>query len=348
MSTTHDATEPHAPDHVRDDEPLSRRATLVGVLLPPIVGLLIGTTFVAVFLAAFHAPTPHHLPVAVVAPRAVVDAVTSGSARSDDAFDIRTYDDEATARAAVQDHTVYGALVVGRSDATLLVAGANGAGVTATLEGALGAAAKAAGEDLKVTDVAPLSEGDSRGLSVFYGAFGVVLAGFLFGLTSRQTASRLRLPLVALSAVAFAVLAGVVTAVLVQPVFNALPAPFLLTASVVGLLALAIAATTIALLTVVGQAGTFVSAVLLLVIGNATSTGILPAEYLPGWLSWLAPVLPVGPAVRALRGGAYFGNDGLTQAILVLVAWIVGAALVVLGSSLAAARSRGRTPAHLA
>lgn len=345
------APRPRPPD-VESDRPARPRvprAIISGVLVPPLVGLLIGTTFVAVFLAAFHDPVPHGLPVAVVGPPQVLGAVTAQSADDDDALDVREYDDAASARAAVQERRVYGALVVDTSGARLLVAGANGTAVTQTLQGAFGAAAQASGAELEVTDVSPLSDDDSRGLSVFYGAFGVVLAGFLFGLTSRQTASHLGPRQVAGSTVIFSVLAGLVVAVLVQPVFGALPAPFAATAGIVALLALAIAATTTALLTVLGPGGIFVSAVLLLVVGNATSTGILPAQYLPGWLEPLAGVLPVGVAVRALRGQAYFGGDGLGPAVGVLAAWTLGAALlVVVASRVRSRRAASPPPRHKA
>lgn len=179
-----------------------------------------------------------------------------------------------------------------------------------------------------MVDVQPLSGGDSRGLTVFYGAFGVVLAGFLFGLTSMQLAARLPFLWRAASALVFSALAGLVVAWLLQPVFGALPAPFTTTAGVVGLLALAVGGITTALLKVFGPAGTFIAAVALLVLGNATSTGILPAQYLPGWLEAMTGILPVGVAVRALRGAAYFLDDGVASGVVVLTGWAVAAALL--------------------
>lgn len=298
------------------------------VLIPVLVGLMIGGLFVGVFLSAFHDPKPHGLPVAVVAPASVVSTVQSQAAAADNALDVLAYPDRTAALNAVLDRTVLGAFVVGPQGPELLIAGANGPSVTQTLQGAFGAAAQASGKPLNTSDVSPLSNGDSRALSIFYGAFGVVLAAFLFALTSMQIGSALAAGWRALSAAVFAVGIGVVVAVLIQPIFGALPAPFLATTALVALLALAIAATTAALLKVFGSAGTFIASVLLLVLGNATSTGILPAQFLPGWLEPLAPVLPVGVAVRALRGAAYFANDGLVSGLLILTAWTVGAALV--------------------
>lgn len=316
----------HATDHEAGDS-ARRQATIRGVMIPIVVGLLIGGLFVGVFLAAFHDPKPHDLPVAIVAPATVVSTVQSQAASSE-AFDVRAYPDRDAAQNAVLHRTVFGAYVVGPNGPELLVAGANGPSVTQTLQGAFGAAATASGKPLTTTDVRPISSGDSRGLSVFYGAFGVVLGGFLFGLTSMQMAPQLTARWRLASAVAFSVGAGLVVAWLIQPVFGALPASFWTTAGVVALLALAIGTTTAALLRIFGGFGTFIASVLLLVLGNATSTGILPAQYLPGWLESLTPILPVGVAVRALRGAAYFDNDGLVSGVLILAAWAVGAMLV--------------------
>ncbi|MCL2533777.1 MAG: hypothetical protein FWE39_06390 [Nocardiaceae bacterium] len=293
-----------------------------------LVGLLIGAIFAAVFLAAFHDPKPHNLPVAVVAPPPVMDAVAAQSAANGDAFDVRPYASPEMAREAVRTHEVSGAFVAGIPASELIVAGANGPPVTEVLTRAFGAAAAASGATLTVTDIAPLAAGDSRGLSVFYAAFGVVLAGFLFGLTSMQADPRLPALWRAVSAVVFAFLVSIVVAWLVGPVFDALPASFLMTGTLIGLLALAVGVTTAALLKLLGPVGIFISAVVLLVFGNATSTGILPAQFLPGWLEPLTGILPVGVTVRALRGAAYFDNDGVASGIAVLEAWIFGAVIL--------------------
>ncbi|MDH6284346.1 ABC transporter permease [Prescottella agglutinans] len=312
-----------------------------GTVVPAVVGLLIGAIFAAVFLAAFHDPKPHELPVAVVGPPPVVAAVAAQSAANGDAFDVRPYDSAELARDAVRTHDVFGAFVAGTPTAELILAGANGPPVTEVLTRAFGAAAAATGATLTVTDVAPLAEGDSRGLSVFYAAFGVVLAGFLFGLTSMLAGPRLPAAWRAASAVVFAFLVSIVVAWLVGPVFGALPASFLMTGTLVGLLALAVGVSTAALLKLFGPVGIFVSAVVLLVFGNATSTGILPAQFLPGWLEPLTGILPVGVTVRALRGAAYFDNDGVASGIAVLEAWIFGAVIVYGIASVFQRRRRG-------
>jgi hypothetical protein len=75
-----------------------------------------------------------------------------------------------------------------------------------------------------------------------------------------------------------------------------------------------------------GGAGASLAAVILLVLGNSTSGGVVPTAFLPGWLHPLSEILPVGPGVRALYGLAYFHDDGLITAVAILIAWIVACA----------------------
>ena len=307
-----------------------KAALLRGVLLPAVIAIVIGTVFVAVFLAAFHDPVPRDLPVGVVGSEQQVDQVRQAFAeQAPGRFAVSAVPDEAAAEDAVRHRDLYGVLVLGGGPPQLLTAGANGQGVAATLTGAFTPVAQQAGQQLQVQDLVPLADGDTRGLAIFYAAFGVVLGGFLFGIVSFQVAPKLPLRWRVLSVVLFGVVSGLAVALLADTGFGSVPAPFAEAALVVGLLATAIAATAAFVLRLIGAAGTFVTSVGLLVFGNATSTGNLPAEYLPSWMEPLAHVLPPGVAVRALRGASYFADDGVVPAVWVLAAWTVVPLLLI-------------------
>jgi hypothetical protein len=121
----------------------------------------------------------------------------------------------------------------------------------------------------------------------------------------------------------FAVVSGAVVAWTADIVYAAIPAGFWIVFALVAVLALATAAPAAVVLRSIGSAGTFVTSVGLIILGNATSTGNLPAEYLPPWMQPLAEILPPGVAVRALRGATYFQDDGVARAFWVLGAWSV-------------------------
>jgi len=302
----------------------SRPAALVrGVLMPALVATVIGLAFVVVFLDAFHAPVPHDLPVGVVGDAQQVEQVAGALAEAfPGRFAVQALADAEAARAAVLHRDLYGVFVPG-APPRLLSAGANGQGVTMTLTQAFTPIAQQAGGQLQQQDLRPLAPGDTRGLGIFYGAFGVVLGGFLFGITSYQAAPKLPLRWRLLSILLFAAVSGLLVAWAADVLFAAVPAGFGTVALLVGLLALATAAPAALVLRAIGSAGTFVTSLGLVILGNASSTGNLPAEYLPPWLEPLAGVLPPGVAVRALRGATYFADDGVRTALVVLGLWSV-------------------------
>ncbi|MEU8935025.1 ABC transporter permease [Streptomyces sp. NPDC048409] len=333
---------PYAPDiepaaeHVRharhalvDSEPglpapvlAAAAGTRKAVLVPVLTALAIGTVFVAVYLAAFHAPSARHQPVGIAASDKVAARTELAlNNAAPDGYTFHRYPDAAAARKAIAHDQVPAALVADDRGTRLLVAGAEGPSTVSSLATAV---TTAVGKPVPVKDVLPLAAGDARGLSVFYAAFGVVLAGFLFAVSSYQIAPRLRLAVRVASMLVFAAASGLMVALIAHTGMSALPAPFGVVTLVVGLLAWAAAAAAGVLLRVFGPLGMPVASVVLLILGNATSGGILPTTFLPAWLSPLATVLPPAAAVRGLRGAAYFHDAHLTGAVATLAAWGLG------------------------
>lgn len=111
--------------------------------------------------------------------------------------------------------------------------------------------------------------------------------------------------------------------------FGALPGSFLPLVVVISLMGAAVAATTMVLLRLFGSAGVTLASILMLILGNSSGGGIMPAAYLPGWLRPLSEILPVGVGVRAMQGLSRFQNDGLSRALVILPVWVLGAALVL-------------------
>ncbi|MGW2963889.1 ABC transporter permease [Streptomyces sp. NPDC001220] len=292
------------------------------VLVPVLTALAIGTVFVAVYLAAFHSPSVRHQPVGIAASdKVAAHAELALNNAAPDGYTFYRYPDATAARRAVTHDEVPAALVADGRGTRVLVAGAQGPSTVSSLATAL---TTAVGKPVPVKDVLPLAAGDSRGLSVFYAAFGVVLAGFLFAVSSYQIAPRLGLAVRVASMVIFAAASGLMVALIGHSALSALPAPFAVVVLVVGLLAWAAAAAAGVLLRVFGPLGMPVASVVLLILGNATSGGILPATFLPAWLSPLASVLPPAAAVSGLRGAAYFHDAHLTGAVTTLAAWCLG------------------------
>ncbi|MEU4356275.1 ABC transporter permease [Streptomyces virginiae] len=333
------------PDPAPEPHP---RSGLKGVLLPVAVVLAIGTVFVSVYLAAFHAPRPHDLPVAAVGNAAEAHRLEADLERVlPGGFEVRPYGDEAAAREAVAHREAYAAYVPdhGQGSGKLLYAGANGPSVTGTLSAAFAQAAAQDGPPPAGADILPVSAGDTRGLSVFYAAFGLVLAGYLFGMMTYQAAPVLRFRQRIASLTLFGALGGIIVALLAGDTgFGALPGSFAGTAAVTALMAMAAGGATMAIVKWTGSAGAAIASVILLIFGNATSGGVMPPFYLPDWLHPLSGVLPVGAGVRALQGMSYFHADGLWSGLAVLAAWILACvALLYLRDTRSARKARLRT-----
>jgi hypothetical protein len=315
--------QPAAPDPPPGPGPVTAFVQPLGI------GLLIALAFVGTYLVALHKPQPHHLPVAVVAPpEALAPLQRSLSTQAGDAVDLRPAADAAAARHQLRDGQVVAAYLPspGRAD-RLLVAGAQGTTVTQAVTGTFTGAAHGHGAGLRVEDVVPLSADDPRGFSGFYVVFGLTLAGFIFGQTSHAYARRLPLGSRLLQALLFAVLAGLAGALLAGPLLGVLPGPLPAVAGVLVLLALATALVTMALTALLGDPGIVVATLVLVILGNATSGGVVAASFLPGGFRQLSPLLPPGAATTALRRVDYFDPGAALGPVVVLAAWALGGLL---------------------
>ncbi|MEU8589550.1 ABC transporter permease [Streptomyces sp. NPDC048664] len=334
-------TEPGLPGTVLAAAAGARKAMLV----PVVTALAIGTVFVAVYLAAFHAPSARHQPLGIAASdRVAARTELALNNAAPDGYTFYRYANAEAARQAVTHDKVPAALVADSRGTRLVVAGAQGPSTVSSLVAAV-ATAEGEGKTVPVQDVRPLAAGDSRGLSIFYASFGVVLAGFLFAVSSYQIAPRLRLAARVISMLVFSAASGVTVALISHTAFAAIPTSFAVVTLLVGMLAWASAAVAGVLLRLFGPIGMPVASVVLLILGNATSGGILPATFLPAWLSPLASVMPPAAAVRGLRGASYFHDAHLAGAVLTLLAWTAGCLTIQYLMDRSATRRAGRAGA---
>jgi hypothetical protein len=315
-----------------------------GILGPVAVALMIGLIFVSVYLAAFHAPRPHHLPIAMVG---TIRTTRSLAAGLNDAllggFTVNRVRTNRVARDAIEHRQDYGAVLDANNAPTMLYAGANGLAVTSLIKGVVATtAAEVVARPIVPKDILPAARGDTRGLSIFYAAFGLVLGGFLFGTLTYQLAPQLELRQRLLSLAIFGVAGGLLIT-LIAKAFGAIPGPLLGLAGVIALMAMASGGAAMSFVRLFGGAGVTLGSIVLLVLGNSTSGGSLPPVFLPGWLRPLSGILPVGVGVRALGGLSYFHNDGLVTAVAVLGTWIAACATILYArDSSEARRSTGQ------
>jgi hypothetical protein len=294
-------------------------------------GLAMVFAFTALYVAAFHAPRAKGFDVGVVGtPAQAARLQAQLDAASADAFDVRHYDTEPQARAALLRTDVHGVLVPGAR--RILVAEALGAMPTQAVTSALTGVASANGTPARVQDLRPLPSGDRRGLSSLFTVIGTLIPSLVFGallsVLGRALPARVRWPAV----VAFAALAGLIAAFDVEVLTGAFDGEFAGVALVAGLLALAVSAAAHGLGHLGGPPGIVLAILMLILLGMSSAGGAVTYQFEPGFYGAISQLLPPGAALTAVRNVEYFDWHATLVPFVVLGAWAIGGlALGLLG-----------------
>ena len=284
------------------------------------INVLFAAAFITTALSAFHAPTPHAVPVGIVAP-AQVSAEVRGAlqARAPGGFDLRSYPSEARATAAITGRQIDGALVAAPRDMRLLIAQAGGSAPAPLLTSAFTGLAAKTGRRLDVVDVVPPLKNDSLALSSFFTILCVLFPSLATGAATAHLFRRHRTVWRIAVPAAAAVAIGLTAAAIAAGVTGF--GDYLAVAGIVALFSLAISAPTAALgrikLPLIALA-----VITFLIVGLPVSGG--PSNlgpFGPGFLRALDSALPLGVAADAVRNTVYFHGSDTAGYLWVLAAW---------------------------
>jgi hypothetical protein len=310
---------------------------VVAVTVVLVAALLLMVGFATSYVGAFHKPTPHSVPIAVVA----ADARTAQQAAAQlnqlpgTPLDATVEPSRAAAVHSLRERDVYAIYQV---DANRLDVASAASRTTATaLELVLDRARAAQGRPaVTVRDLAPLPADDPNGLAVFYvviaWVFGGYLGATLLGLV-RESRSRTReLALERLGAMAaYAIIGAGLSVLVLHAAFGVLDGSWLGLWGAGALIIFSAGAATIGLQAALGMIGTGIAIVLFVIIGNAASGGPYARALLPGFWSTVGGLLPPGAGVDLTRNVLFFDGNRTLGPILVLVAWaVIGAAVALL------------------
>jgi hypothetical protein len=301
------------------------------VLVAPVgAGLLVLFTMIALIGFAIRTPQPHDIPLGLVGPSAEIGQLSAAfGAKAPGALQLTTFPSAGAARAAIDDRSVDGALVLGAGGPRLIVAGAAGPAIVGALTGIVGGAFQAQGTAVTVETIHPFPAGDPDGLILFFMVLALliasVVAGGLVGL-GRALTWRSRPPILA----GYAVAAGLVGMGTASWVATGYGAGFWAAAGLVALAAAALAVATAAGARLLGRAGVALAALVLVLFDVISSGGPLGSEMLTGFYRWLAQGMPADQLYSAVRGALFFGGAGVGGPVVVLIAWLAGG-LALLG-----------------
>jgi len=303
--------------------------------------LLIQLGFVFSYVGAFHHPTPHGVPIALVAPAQVSGRLVGElNAIHGHPLHATAVRDQAVGRTLLRHGSISGLLIVnptGKTDA-LLVAGGGGAALATAVEDVIAQVEAAQHRNATVTDAVPAQTGDGRGLTGFYLVVGWLIGGYLvaalLGIATRARPASARRAIIRLIVlVPYAILSGLGGAIVVGPVLGALTGHFAAIAALGALIVYCAAVVTVAFQVFLGTIGVGLTLILFVVLGNPSAGGAYPSPLLPGFWRAISPALPNGAGVEALRRIVYFGSFNITGNLLIISLYIVVAAAIALGGT---------------
>lgn len=315
-----------------------RRLIAVVVLVPVLAALA---------LWAFAWPAartaPRDLPLGVAGPTAATAQVERQLARQDGAFEIHRYADEVAAREAIEDRTVYGAVVVTPQGPELLTASAASPTVAQLLQQAVARQAAAEGTEVRSVDVVPAPETDPRGAAFSASVLPLALAGMAAG--AAVTLLGLRGIRAVSALVGAAALIGVTAAALAHSWLEVLTGDWWAEAGVLALSTLAVSAAVAGLAALIGAAGIGIVSFVVMFLGNPFSGASSAPQMLPEPVGTIGQWLPPGAGASLLRSVSFFDGAAATGPALTLTWWAaLGLGAVLLGSAMKS-RMSGTEPA---
>jgi hypothetical protein len=311
---------------MQNTAPTPKAVTLV--LVPALVLML---AFAFFYVGAFHDPTPHHMPVAVVGPPAVSAQLNQVPG---DPLDARSVSSRSDALSQINDRHVYGAFDPATN--RLFVASAANRAATVALEDTFNRIAAARGRPAaRVTDVKPLPLKDPNGTAAFYAViawmFGGYIASTLIGLIGSPRSTSRRRAAARIGALAgFSIVAGILSVIMLRVCFGVFAGHVIAMCAIAVLTVLASGAATAGIQAAAGPAGTGLVILVFVILGNSASGGPFARPLLPGLWRTLGGVLPPGASVDLSRSALFFDGARIAGPILVLVCWAVLGTLLAL------------------
>jgi hypothetical protein len=298
------------------------------VLLPALVLML---AFAISYVGAFHDPTPHHVPVAVVGPSAVAAQLDRLPGAP---LDARAVSSRPDALSQIDDREVYGAYEAAAN--RLFVASAANRATAIALATTFNRIASAQRRPaVRVTDVKPLPPKDPNGTAAFYAMIAWVFGGYigatLIGLIGTPRSRSRKRGAARIGALAgFGIVAGILSVVILRASFDVFSGHVVALCAIAAMTTFASSAATAGIQAAAGPAGTGLVILVFVILGNPASGGPFARPLLPGLWRTIGGVLPPGACVDLARSALFFDGSRVAGPILVLVAWaVLGTALVI-------------------
>ena len=304
-----------------------RRAVIRKILVALVTVLVAQAIFELCVVSAQQLLVPRTMPFGVAgAPSPVPAAVASNPKLG---LDLTDYPSESAVMTAINQSTLYGAYVTGKSSDTLIVNPAKSFVAEFYIEPAFLDAAHKLGRPVTVQTVNKLPAGDPVGAVASLLLLPLMIGGLLAAVLVSKAAGGIAAPWRVHILIGYALAGALLTDLIAGPGIGAyssshfwplLPCFWLITSAV------ALAAAAIQRLA--GKAGAALVLVLLIFVGLASSGGF-GSYLLPNYWRNIGVILPPQNAVDLIRNVQYYGAHNITTPLIVLLVWLVAGAAVI-------------------
>ena len=295
--------------------------TLLTHLITP---LFLGTGMALAYLGAFHAPSPHHLPVAVVGQGEQTAAFAQSlNDAADGDLQVRTVGTADQAQQLVRDRDVVAAYAPGEDQAALYVATAASASDKEVAQQVLGPIAFRQHLPLQTVDVVPTSGQDTSGQSIFFMLVALSVGGYSSAVAiAAATAKVSYLGRLLISVAVSFVIAALVT-IVVADIMQAIPGHRWGVLMLSWLYVSTISLLGVALHPILHRWTTPFLVMCFVMLNFTSSTGIFSAHTAPAFFQGLSTFWNGAAWLRAVQTLVYFPGQPFWWDILRLGLWFV-------------------------
>ena len=293
--------------------------------------VLMGLIMTVCYLAGFHQPEPHKVPVAVVGSSASATQLAHTlDGRLGDHVDIQVMPSRDVAEMALRHLDIAGAYVPGQGKSELLVASARSETTTSTVVKIFSAVSEKTKSPMHVTDVVPLGEHDSAGQNGFFFLVVLSVSAYALGIAvsvagaSYSFGRRTILAVVGaiiLATVEFGIARGFMHMFETHP--WAIWAVAMAYAATVMLLVVGLHAFT-------GRWSAAAFSALFVAINFTTSGGVFEPFMQPGFFAWFNHFWIGSGFIDVVRSLSYFPDVDSSHGFGILAAWACLAVILLL------------------
>jgi hypothetical protein len=301
-------------------------------MLPILVALgvcaIMECLFATTYMSAGHAPKATDLPFGVTGSSPVLAA-----AQKTISLKVTKYPNEQAAKTAIDQAQIFGALITSGTSTTLIVVPSISDLAPLDLAVRFQDAAKLTGQKITVQQYAPVPLpkkdpfGLVQGLMLVPLLIGGYMSSTLLMAATGKAAGRWRAAQLAGFAIAGGLAVDLIACLWLQEYASS---KFWIVWPICSLIIAAVAFVAAVLQKLIGAAGTLLTIIVIILLGNPSSGGASGVPYLPAFWRDIGPYLPPLNAYILLHHTIYFNGHGTTQALNVLLIYL-GVAWMILG-----------------